>query len=651
MSSRQLIFLCASSFLCLSIVSGQVFVGSNRSETDFPYSIQPSDGLSTSCNSTFTSEVTCDVNLPGIASGSYFPTSDDLTSLCTTDCLQSLESVRAAQEKSCASDVMVISGVTYEVTTTVDTLLWTYNFTCRRDSATGDFCAPVFDAWANGDSSTDSCSDCILGTYQLQLSNYLGYDDDLASTFTSLTSSCQATGYPLTSPPPNYISATETATPTTTALPAASKPCASNYTVQSGDDCHSISEAQGVSTNEMLYLNSLEAGCTNFPDPGTSLCMPPTCEIYTVQANDTCWGITDAYNNTFTISQLVSWNIDISRGCDNLEMLTGFQICVSYPGSAPEVTATAPPATATLAPIPTDIVAGTNTRCGKYYRTRAGDTCEAVTNIAGISLVDFYFLNPEINSTSCSNLFLGYSYCVQAVGDISTYAGYGGSPTNPCVGGTTVAASSCYATTYATADPWTFPPVNTTAVNTTTSFSSLPVETIQPFPTTTVEANPTPTPYQDGMVAGCEKFYYVVANDGCQDIANRWGITLSNLYDWNPGLNGDCTGLQLDTYICVSLSGSSGGGSTTPTSTTPTSTPTSSPGSPPGPVQTGIPSDCNKWIMQQDGLYCYDMAAQAGISLACFYQLNPALNAGGVECGGLWAGYAYCVGTASKVCS
>jgi hypothetical protein len=46
--------------------------------------------------------------------------------------------------------------------------------------------------------------------------------------------------------------------------------------------------------------------------------------------------------------------------------------------------------------------------------------------------------------------------------------------------------------------------------------------------------------------------------------------------------------------------------------------------------------------MQQDGIFCYDMAAAAGISLDELYALNPALNG---DCSGLWPGYAYCIGT------
>ena len=47
--------------------------------------------------------------------------------------------------------------------------------------------------------------------------------------------------------------------------------------------------------------------------------------------------------------------------------------------------------------------------------------------------------------------------------------------------------------------------------------------------------------------------------------------------------------------------------------------------------------------MQEDGVYCADMADNAGISLETLYELNPAL---GDDCAGLWVGYAYCIGTA-----
>ncbi|KAJ0286203.1 hypothetical protein COL940_003132 [Colletotrichum noveboracense] len=411
---------------------------------------------------------------------------------------------------------MVLEGMAYPITATIDVLLWAYNYTCRRDASTGDFCQPIFDSWASGNASDEVCSDCVLGTYQIQLGSAMVYDDELASNFSSMTSSCQATGYPITSPTPLYVNATATATATTTASATPSNSCVSNYTVQAGDDCHSISVSQQVSTSELIYFNNLEAGCTDFPSAGTSLCMPHTCEVYTVQQNDTCWDLAEASNGTFSIAQLVSWNIDISNGCENLELLVGNQICVTYPGETPVVSATGAAATATTAPVPTNIVEGTNTNCSKYYQVADDDTCASITQIYSISLADFYFLNPEINSTSCNNLYLDYSYCVQPVGDISTYAGYGGSSTsaNPCIGGTTTAPESCYATTYSTIEAWTFQPVNTTGKTTgasnSTTWVSYTVSSVPAYPVTVTSYNPTPTPYQSGMVAGCADFYFVV---------------------------------------------------------------------------------------------------------------------------------------------
>jgi hypothetical protein len=148
------------------------------------------------------------------------------------------------------------------------------------------------------------------------------------------------------------------------------------------------------------------------------------------------------------------------------------------------------------------------------------------------------------------------------------------------------------------------------------------------------------------MVSGCTKFYLVIANDGCWAIAQSNSIALTDFYTWNPAVGSDCQTLQPKYYVCVGRSTitSSNPVSRTPTmAPTPTPTPTNSRPPPPGPTQAGIPSNCNKWIMQKANVYCYDMAAAASISLDRLYQLNPALNG---DCTGLWPDYAYCVGTA-----
>jgi hypothetical protein len=162
------------------------------------------------------------------------------------------------------------------------------------------------------------------------------------------------------------------------------------------------------------------------------------------------------------------------------------------------------------------------------------------------------------------------------------------------------------------------------------------------------------------MTCGCTKFYKIASGDGCWQIANDNGISLDNFYAWNPA-NAACKNLFPGDNVCIAK------GAATPTTTakttttpfvpvlcswdpkkgqyicpgvTPTPTPTKNPA--PGPTQAGIASNCNKWVLQKDGVYCYDMAKAANIALDRLYSLNPALKG---DCSGLWPGYAYCIGT------
>ncbi|KAF3935428.1 Autolysin [Dactylellina cionopaga] len=143
------------------------------------------------------------------------------------------------------------------------------------------------------------------------------------------------------------------------------------------------------------------------------------------------------------------------------------------------------------------------------------------------------------------------------------------------------------------------------------------------------------------MVGNCNKFYFVQPDDGCAAIASQAGIPLSMLYQWNPALNGDCTGLWSNVYICV--------GTTTykPTLTTTTKPPTTTTTttrnngvSTPTPIQAGMNSNCNKFYLVKSGDGCDPIARQFGISLANFYAWNPAVKN---DCSGLWPDYYVCI--------
>ncbi|KAJ5085779.1 hypothetical protein N7532_010550 [Penicillium argentinense] len=61
----------------------------------------------------------------------------------------------------------------------------------------------------------------------------------------------------------------------------------------------------------------------------------------------------------------------------------------------------------------------------------------------------------------------------------------------------------------------------------------------------------TPYPIQTGIISTCDKFYKVLADDSCSDIANENDIPLPSFYDWNPAVKSNCAGLQAKEYVCV----------------------------------------------------------------------------------------------------
>lgn len=451
-----------------------------------------------------------------------------------------------------------------------------------------------------------------------------------------------------------------------------------------------------------------------------------------------------ANGNAFSISQLISWNANLNRDCSNIEQQVGMQICISFPGEPGSLSVSGP--ATTIAPAPPNMATGTNRNCSRFYNVSTGDYCSFITVQQGISLDDFYFLNPEINTPDCDNLLLGESYCVAPVGSISTYPGYGyvdffffQSLSDRRLRGTSVtgaqdackglsAVSSCFATTYMTGADWAWPTqaasptvtagagplplapgtlgnctaydqyyastsennttyninscyavarfhgattdqlvawnpslifdsnkpescvlvsglrycVSTTEVNNTTAettpMTTAPTSTVV-APTTTFPPALTgtcsggvspPAPTQSGEPCWCQKWVPQVDDQYCADMATAAGITLAQLYQLNPALNNDCSGLFKGYSYCVApvLTDPACAGGT----------------SPPEQVQEGISCKCNSWVEQQSGKYCADMAAAAGISLQQLYNLNPALKG---DCSGLFTGYAYCVGLAS----
>ncbi|KAM7209978.1 hypothetical protein V8F06_014640, partial [Rhypophila decipiens] len=203
----------------------------------------------------------------------------------------------------------------------------------------GQFCNAVFRSaikavgTASKAPASVACNSCALSILSTQLQMPLGNTmAELKTQYSSLTSSCKVS------------SMTITPLATTTAW----------YTVKTGDNCRSVSLAQGISTNDLLVTNELQSFCANFPAPGAKVCIPTAkkCKPYQLKADlsDECRTIADKEGIRWV--QFVSWNPELGEYCEYLHRLAkeGHVVCVSMPGGkwvnpnpeTPVVTTTAP---------------------------------------------------------------------------------------------------------------------------------------------------------------------------------------------------------------------------------------------------------------------------------------------------------------------
>lgn len=121
-----------------------------------------------------------------------FPASDRLASICTDDCYKSLNTFRSRQNEACSKETFKLDGRNTPATYNVDQLLFTYDYVCLRDGRTKDFCASLIHMWSDkvdGPTPKQSCSECMLQTFQVELNSPFGYDEEFADYYSSLTSS------------------------------------------------------------------------------------------------------------------------------------------------------------------------------------------------------------------------------------------------------------------------------------------------------------------------------------------------------------------------------------------------------------------------------------------------------------------------------
>jgi hypothetical protein len=240
---------------------------------------------------------------------------------------------------------------------------------------------------------------------------------------------------------------------------------------------------------------------------------------YLATGTDDCAFISSIFG-TFSPADFVAWNPAVQADCSAIKKDTYY--CVGVPGT-PTTRSTAvqePTAAPSERPTQEGIAPG----CGTFWLVSRTDTCASIAAHNRISVEDFTAWNPAVGS-ACSGLEPDFYVCV-GLASTSTESSSAGTSTTGRVTSSPSSSSS------------------------SSSTSSAP-----PSSTTSNAAEATPSPIQDGMVAGCKKFYLVQSGDGCWAIANDNAIALSDFYVWNPAVNngGECVGLWPDVYVCVGI--------------------------------------------------------------------------------------------------
>jgi len=315
-----------------------------------------------------------------------------------------------------------------------------------------------------------------------------------------------------------------------------------------------------------------------------------------------------------------------------------------------------------------------------------------------MSLNDFVFLNPSINS-NCTNLLYGISYCVEPVGDINTYPGRPG-----------------YHTPGATGKPFTkvtFAPVTTTYVPQITQvplasdtrddcyeyFDGARMQTdisgtkyrhqcdlaaavfgvtlpelllwnpqlggdvnstscsfqkgarycgrfysdFAPLPESGLDYT---FPLREGYDTSCTSFADVPKSFTCTDVLEVFGLSIAQFYKMNPAVGSDCSNLWTEQAYCIASPNAPAPSPTASraSSLAPSSTSKLGPGAP---THTGQPANCVKWHTVVEGDNCATVADKYFITTKQFYAWNPAVSS---DCTtNFWKGQAYCVGTSDSI--
>ncbi|KAL2786993.1 hypothetical protein BJX66DRAFT_341680 [Aspergillus keveii] len=450
---------------------------------------------------------------------------------------------------------------------------------CENFPSEGSLCV-IGSCQTHNVSETDTCPG-LASKYGITITQFITWNQVLNSRCTNIGTlvghmacvsypgNATSTKNPYATNPVEGTATTAVPAPTNVA-PDVNTACGKYYRVKEGDYCQVIAMSNGIMLDDLYFLNpGIDKNCTNLW-LDYNYCVRPVGNIETYPGYATVTGgpTTSRWMPTLP-STVIDWS-DLPSG-------------------------TLPPWTSLPTPSTAPLANGTRKDCKEYKDNTRGELpCEWFMGF--VSILNFADWNPSLDWWNCT-LANNTRYCT-LLGDSFIV------------------------------DEDDLEP----------DYEDMPV-------------NAAPNSTYD-----CYYWYPTGEGDTCDSILQLAGIALDAFYAWNPSVKSDCSNLWLETSYCIWGDGYDDTyypypeptSTATPTTTTATTPPTSSDGcptstpAPPGPTQTGIPCTCTRYVLQEDSIYCADMATKYGISLETLYELNPALKG---DCSGLWPGYAYCVET------
>ncbi|MDB7086495.1 LysM peptidoglycan-binding domain-containing protein [Enterococcus mundtii] len=334
------------------------------------------------------------------------------------------------------------------------------------------------------------------------------------------------------------------------------------YTVKSGDSVWGISNAHGISMAQLIEWNNIK---NNFVYPGQKLTIKggtaggssttnsgnntastgsssagtttnnSSGTRYTVKAGDSVWGISNAHG--ISMAQLIQWN-----NIKNNFVYPGQSLIVSNGGSASVNTPSAPSTT------PSTPITGASVS-GAKYTVKAGDSVWGVSHAHGISMAQLI----QWNNIKNNFIYPGQQLVVSNGGASSTASTNPAPSTttnNPTTSNTASQGSGTY-TVKAGESVWSVANKNGISMNQLIEWNNIKNNFIYPgqklivkggstaAPTSTPTTTPAAAPSTPNTSAATntstsgDTIYTVKAGESVWGVADKHGITMDQLIEWN----------------------------------------------------------------------------------------------------------------------